>query len=82
MTAKPSIFLIHPPVAKPCEPPAGIARLAGALRVGGVDCRVFDASLDGILDLLHHPIVADDTWSRRAIKYRDINRKALRAPAL
>jgi hypothetical protein len=77
-----SVLLIHPPVAKPCEPPAGIARLAGALRAGGVDCRVLDASLDGILDVLQHPIAADDTWTRRALKHRDANREALRAPAL
>jgi hypothetical protein len=44
-------FSDPPPVAKPCEPPAGIARLAGALQAGGVDCRVYDASLDGMLNL-------------------------------
>jgi hypothetical protein len=25
------MILIHPPVAKPCEPPAGIAKLCGSL---------------------------------------------------
>ena len=82
MSDKQSILLIHPPVAKPCEPPAGIARLAGALRAGGVDCRVYDANLDGILDLLRYPVEAEDTWSRRALKHRDINQEALRAPEL
>jgi len=77
-----SILLIYPPVAKPCEPPAGIARLAGTLRAGGVDCRVYDASLDGILDVLQYPLVADDTWSRRALKHRWTNLDALRAPEL
>jgi len=73
MADKQSILLIHPPVAKPCEPPAGIARLAGVLRAGGVDCRVYDASLEGILDLLQSPVVADDTWPRRALKHRGSN---------
>ena len=63
---KPSVLLIHPPVAKPCEPPAGVARLAGALGAAGVDCRVYDASLDGILALIDAPCPAADTWSRRA----------------
>lgn len=82
MANKQSILLIHPPVAKPCEPPAGIARLAGALRAGGVDCRVYDASLDGVLDLLQRSMGVDDTWSRRALKHRDVNLEALRAPEL
>ncbi|MGD9098580.1 MAG: radical SAM protein [Desulfobacterales bacterium] len=77
-----SILLIHPPVAKPCEPPAGVARLAGALRAAGIDCRVWDASLEGLLDLIGRPTAADDTWSRRAAKSRDAHLAALRAPAL
>ncbi|MDJ0721713.1 MAG: radical SAM protein [Desulfobacterales bacterium] len=82
MTKPLSILLIHPPVAKPCEPPAGIARLAGTLRAAGVDCRVWDASLDGLLDLIGRPVAADDTWSRRAAKYRDAHLAALRSPDL
>jgi hypothetical protein len=82
MANKKSILLIYPPVAKPCEPPAGIARMAGALRADGVDCRVYDASLDGILDLLRYPVEAEDTWSRRALKHRGANLEALRAPEL
>jgi hypothetical protein len=82
MSDKQSILLIHPPVAKPCEPPAGLARLAWALRAGGVDCRVYDASLEGILDLLHRPMSADDTWSRRALRHRNANLEALRSPGL
>ena len=52
MPDKKSILLIHPPLAKPGEPPAGIARLAGFLKRGGVDCRIYDANLEGISDLL------------------------------
>ncbi|MBL0714551.1 MAG: radical SAM protein [Desulfosarcina sp.] len=79
---KKSVLLIHPPVAKPCEPPAGIARLAWALRSAGIDGRVYDASLEGILDLIQGPIAADDTWTRRARHHRDANLKALRSPDL
>jgi hypothetical protein len=74
-----SILLISPPVVKPCEPPAGLAKLAGALRARGVDCRVYDASIDGILGLLHQPVAADDTWSRRALANQAVNIDALRS---
>jgi hypothetical protein len=77
-----SILLIYPPIAKPCEPPAGIARLAGALRAGGVDCRTYDASLDGMLNLGQGFMGADDTWTRRAVKHWNANLTALRSPAL
>ncbi|MDJ0811821.1 MAG: B12-binding domain-containing radical SAM protein [Desulfobacterales bacterium] len=82
MLERKSIFLIHPPVAKPCEPPAGIARLAWALRAAGIDCRVWDASLEGLLDLVGQPVAVDDTWSRRATKNRDAHIAALRSPDL
>jgi hypothetical protein len=82
MPSKKSILLIHPPVAKPSEPPAGVARLAGALRAAGIDCRVYDASLEGLLDLVDRPVDAADTWSRRAFKNRETHLAALRSPAL
>jgi len=75
-----SVLLIHPPLAKACEPPAGIARLAGALRGAGRDCRLFDANLEGQLALLGGELAAPDTWSRRALKQRDRHLAALRTP--
>jgi hypothetical protein len=77
-----SILLIAPPVSKPCEPPAGLAKLAWALRAHGVDCRLYDASLDGILGLLQRPTAAGDTWSRRALAGRRANLDALRSGEL
>lgn len=85
MTEKKSILLVYPPLAKPCEPPAGIARLAGALKAGGVDCRVYDANLKGILYLLrqpageaiHAPLHQPDTWSKRALKNIEQNLRSL-----
>jgi hypothetical protein len=77
-----SILLINPPIVKPCEPPAGLARLAMALRARGVDCRIYDAGIDGILGLLDQPLAADDTWTRRALANLRDNIGALRSPAL
>lgn len=72
------VLLIHPPVAKACEPPAGIARLAAALRTAGCDCRLLDANLEGQLDLLSRPVTAVDTWTRRALTHRSAHLAALR----
>ena len=75
-----SILLIHPPVAKPGEPPAGIARLAGALRSHGVPCAVIDANIEGLYHLLGTlKSSPDDTWSRRAYRHLDAHLAALRA---
>jgi Radical SAM superfamily len=60
------MILIHPPVAKPCEPPGGIGKLYGALNIHGVKCRVFDANLEGLLHLLGNPKAFSDTWGIRA----------------
>lgn len=62
------MILIHPPVSKPCEPPAGIARLAGMLDGAKIPLTIVDANLDGILRAMDRPIQAVDTWTRRAIK--------------
>ncbi len=73
------ILLISPPLTKPCEPPAGLAKLAWALRAQGVDCRVYDAGIDAILGMLDRPPPVDDTWSRRALANRKTNVEALRS---
>ncbi len=72
------MLLIFPPLAKACEPPAGIARLAASLEAHGVPCRTLDANLEGQLWLLEQPLAAADTWSRRAFKGRARNLAALR----
>ena len=72
------MLLIFPPLAKACEPPAGIASLAASLKAHGVPCRLLDANLEGQLWLLEQPLTAADTWSRRAFKGREGNLAALR----
>lgn len=68
---KGAVLLIHPPVVRPCEPPAGIARIASAMRRHGIDHRILDANLEGILYLLNNQgrnVCSNDTWTRRAVK--------------
>ncbi len=79
------ILLIHPPVAKPCEPPAGIARLSGALARHGIQHRLLDANIEGLLYILGSPLPAGespDTWTRRAFRNRERNLSSLREPGL
>jgi len=76
------VLLIHPPVAKPGEPPAGLAKLAFALKSGGVAGKIWDASLEGLLDLLNRPAAATDTWSRRAAAHVRENIASLQTPSV
>jgi hypothetical protein len=76
------MLLIYPPMAKACEPPAGIARLAGALRSHNFPCTLLDANLEGQLFLLAAAPRETDPWSRRATRNLDRNLEGLRAPQL
>jgi len=64
------MLLIFPPVAKPCEPPAGVALLSSALKEQGLPCKVYDANIEGLLYLINSDIAPIDSWSRRALKNR------------
>lgn len=76
------MLLIYPPVAKPGEPPAGIAQLAGALRASGLPCTLLDANLEGLLYLLASVAEPDDTWGRRAYRGLESNLAGLRSRPL
>ncbi len=49
------MLLIYPPISKPCEPPAGIARLAGVLKANHLPCTIWDANLDCLVTVLQQP---------------------------
>nr|WP_307726530.1 radical SAM protein [Trichlorobacter sp.] len=74
-------MLIFPPIAKACEPPAGIARLAGALQAHDIPCKLWDANLEGQLWLLDQQPEANDTWTTRAWRSRHKHLQELREPA-
>jgi hypothetical protein len=79
------IILIYPPVAKPCEPPAGIARLSAILQKNGADHQLLDANIEGLLYLLSRPVtpeIALDAWTKRAFRNRDHNLSSMRDPLL
>lgn len=74
------IILIHPPIVKPSEPPAGIAKLAGCLRANGIPHQVIDANMEGTFFLLNNAAGSkepNDRWTTRAHKNRERNLAAL-----
>lgn len=83
------MLLIHPPVVKPTEPPAGIARIAGTLRAHGVACALWDANLEGLLTLITSAAEqagraggSGGAWTRRAGRHAAANLSALRQETL
>ncbi len=61
-----SVLLIHPPIVKPSEPPAGLARLAGALSSHGIPYVMLDANIEGIMYLIDNAPFGTDRWTQRA----------------
>jgi hypothetical protein len=77
----PKIILIHPPIAKCSEPPAGIAKLSACLNANNINYEIIDANLEGILFLLKNNSdknTATDRWTARACKKMESNLAALR----
>jgi len=76
------MLLIYPPVAKPCEAPAGIAKLSGALKSHGVKHHLVDANIEGLLFLMDsavaNPKAGPDTWTKRAVRNYSKNICSLR----
>lgn len=72
------VLLIHPPVARACEPPPGIARLSAALSSHSVGHYILDANLECLLGLTAQPITDQDTWTKRAAQNRNRNLLSLR----
>ncbi|MDQ5987860.1 MAG: hypothetical protein CSYNP_03606 [Syntrophus sp. SKADARSKE-3] len=76
------ILLLHPPVNKPGEAPAGLAKLAGALKHYAVPYRVIDTALEGLLYLIegrNEAPAGADTWTRRASRHGSAHLETLRA---
>ncbi len=76
------MILIYPPVAKACEPPAGIAKLSGALGQHGIRHCVLDGNLEGQLFLMEaaskNRTGKFDTWTSRAMRNLSRNLSAIK----
>jgi hypothetical protein len=78
MTTK--IILIHPPVVKPSEPPAGIGRLSACLQANTVSHQIIDANGEGLFHLMNtsaRSIGVSGRWNIRACKNLESNISAL-----
>lgn len=71
------MLLLHPPLTKPCEPPAALGYLAATLRTHDLPCTVCDMNIGGLFHLFETVNPAGDTWSRRAFKNLERNILAL-----
>lgn len=76
------MLLIYPPWGKACEPPAGVALLAGALKRNNLVCTVIDANLEAQIVLARADNHPSDRWTRRAVAHLDRNLADIRSPAL
>jgi len=76
------MLLIHPPVAKPCEAPLGIACLSAALKTHKIFHGVFDANLERLWHSFRYPPASaafeKDTWTKRAWRNHAAHLAALR----
>ncbi|MGB3209198.1 MAG: radical SAM protein [Desulforhopalus sp.] len=73
------MLIIHPPLTKPCEPPAALAYLSASLAAHGHSCTICDMNIEGMHYLFDSVKPATDTWSKRAFKNRKKNIAALQA---
>ena len=71
------MLLIYPPVAKPSEPPAGLAKLAGALTHHHINHQIIDANLEAFFQRVQGPVNSPDQWTQRAGRHLASNLTAL-----
>jgi len=63
------MLIVHPPLTKPCEPPAALAYLGASLTAHGHPCTICDMNIEGLHYLFKTTEPAADTWSKRAFKH-------------
>lgn len=71
------MLIVHPPLTKPCEPPAALAYLSSALTTHGHSCTICDMNIEGLYFLCNTARPVEDTWSKRAYKHLQQNIAAL-----
>lgn len=76
------MLIIHPPLTKPCEPPAALAYLASALKSHSIACQICDMNIEGLHYLFANAKAGADTWSKRAVKNLQTHLEDLQTTAL
>ncbi|OGR16229.1 MAG: radical SAM protein [Desulfobacterales bacterium GWB2_56_26] len=72
------MLIIHPPLTKPCEPPAALAYLAAALTAHGHECSICDMNIEALEYIFRTASPTGDTWTDRAVRHLDTNIARLR----
>jgi hypothetical protein len=81
MGAVTDLLLIHPPAAKPAEPPLGVAVLLAELRSRGIPAAAIDANIDAYLFLLEEGRLAGSAAGEAATALRRSVRNVSRSLA-
>ncbi len=76
------MLIVHPPLTKPCEPPAALAYLSASLAVHGHSCTICDMNIEALHYLFNKADTAEDTWSKRALKHLRENLAVLQTDEL
>lgn len=76
------MLLIFPPLVKPSEPPAGIAKLAACLHRHDIQCHLLDLNIETFHHLFSTTPQDSGTFSKRAIKNRSKNIIQIQSPPL
>jgi hypothetical protein len=71
------LLFIYPPVAKPSEPPAGLAKLAGVLNPHHIQHDLIDVNLEALSHRLNNSVNGHDRWTKRAISHLGSNLTSL-----
>ncbi|MGC9324213.1 MAG: B12-binding domain-containing radical SAM protein [Desulfomonilia bacterium] len=72
------MVLIHPPLTRPCEPPPGLAKIAGALKDHEIRHLVIDSNIEALVHLLSTSDLPRDTWTRRSALHLHDNLRSLK----
>jgi len=71
-----------PAGVKPSEPPAGIARLAGALHHHRIPYTVVDLNIEALVGMMNRSVIPTDRWTLRAARNLPKNLSKIRGPAI
>ena len=72
------LLLIYPPIAKPAEPPAGVAQIKQAMEDFGHSCTVIDANIEAQLYLINSVERAGTPRLLSALNNREKNLHTIR----
>jgi len=74
------LLLIYPPVARPAEPPIGIAQIKSAFNHHNLSCSIIDANLEGLRYVIKHCPSPQSSDLQFAFRFREQHQRSIRSP--